>query len=127
MRIPPDLQLLNKIESMVVTVLGDIHGKPKAPDQLMASCGISESEYSKMNSEEQLETMLRVLQVLESQPTPPTRTENLIAALDLIFQAIYGDKYKKRSAADLTLSEAFLALEHATEFDSQNRPSIWDL
>ena len=58
-------------------------------------------------------------------PRQTTQTEDLIAALDMIFEARYG--WPEGTVADLGFREVLMALEHATEYDDPARPSIWQV
>ena len=104
-----------KIEQMIEALVGDIQGTPPARfDKFLDRCGVTEEQFAHMSTDEMIDGLKY-----------PTRIGNLIAALDMIFEARYG--WPKGTGAQLGLGDVFLALEHALGYDDPCKPSVWQL
>jgi hypothetical protein len=114
------IEVKKEIDHFIEILLGDVCGIPPANLQkLLHKCGISEEQYSQMTPDEKIKTFKLI------RKEQPTSTDNLIAALDMIFELRYG--WPEGTAARMRLVDVFIALEHATEHDDPSKPSIWDI
>jgi hypothetical protein len=108
-----------RLDRMVEILLGDIYEKhPDSVEEFLRKHGYSADRISQMDPVERHEAWREVWKTL------PGRTETLTTALDLLFGIRYG--WQEGTAKKLTPVEAFLALEHAIEYDAPGKPSIWD-
>jgi len=108
-----------EIERIVEILLGEIHDEhPKTFDAFLEKRGVTRSAFSQMSTEEKVSLLDR------SAEDRPTEMDNLIAALDLLFEARYG--WEPGTVGKMTLWEAFIALEHAVDYDAPYKPSIWE-
>jgi hypothetical protein len=113
-------EMVKRVEDLVEMLLGNIY--EEYPDTLRGfflKNGVAQEELDKMSAQEM------ALKASEIWQTKATRTETLMAALDLLFQARYG--WEEGRAGRMTPNQAFLALEHAMEHDHPGKPSIWDV
>jgi len=109
-----------KTDQIVQILLGDLCAAPTAPlKELFVRHGISSERFDDMTIDEKFGAAESILS------REGTRTQNLISALDLIFEARYG--WPQGTVGQLTLLDVLLALEHATEYDSPERPSVWEI
>ena len=109
-----------EIDRIIEILTGDICSLPTANLQkLLQKCGISEDEFLRMTEDQITETVTSILQNQE------TRADNLIVALDMIFESRYG--WPEGTVAEMPLKDILFALEHAMEYDALSKPSIWDL
>jgi hypothetical protein len=116
----PQFELLKRIERIVEILLGDIRGEPPATLQkFFEKHGISEEHFDQMSTDERIEAMHKIWETQE------TKTDNVIAALDMIFEARYG--WPEGTVANMAVGDVFLALEHATDFDDPWKSSIWEI
>jgi hypothetical protein len=54
-----------------------------------------------------------------------TKSDNIIVALDMIFNLRYG--WPEGTIASMPVSDLLLALDHAMEYDDPSKPSIWEI
>jgi hypothetical protein len=101
------------IDRMIEILLGDFLALPSFWESIEKR-GISHDQFWEMTSEEQVKLMLKDFEELEQ-----TRLD----LLDTVCQERYG--WPKGTVGKLTLWQLFLALEHATEYDSPSKPSVW--
>jgi len=115
-----DFELKGKVDQIIGILLGDICAQSfPSLTKLLERGGVSKEEFDRMTIYEQSDIVTRLL------PRQTTQTEDLIAALDMIFEARYG--WPEGTVADLGFREVLMALEHATEYDDPARPSIWQV
>ena len=109
-----------KIDNIVDILLGDICGASDGSlKRYLKQNGISDEEFRQMTADQQFETFKTILK------KRGTKTDNVIAALDMIFSARYG--WPEGTAGKITLAQTLEALEHATEYDAPSKPSIWEI
>jgi hypothetical protein len=114
-------KLKQEVERIVEILLGDICAKP--PPDLVKSLekhGISKEQFDQMTVDEQVDTVCDTLK-----GETGTRHENLVAALDMIFEARYG--WPEGTAEKMSIRDIFLALDHATGWDNPSKRNIWDI
>jgi hypothetical protein len=105
---------------IVEVLLGDLCAAPaNSFKEFVARHGISFETYDGMSIDEKFNCAQLILS------KQSTRTQNLISALDLIFEARYG--WPEGTVGQLTLPDILLALDHAIEYDSPERQSLWEI
>lgn len=118
--IRPQFEFMKKIEHFVEILFGNINGTPPASLQkFLEKYGIPKEQSDRMTLEEKIKAFL---EIGEKQTT---KGDNILVALDMIFEARYG--WPEGTVANITLADIFLALEHATDYDDPSKPSIWEI
>ncbi len=114
----PQFELDNEINRMVEILIGDICAAPPVSlEKLLDKHGISKERFDAMTADEKFDAVAKVLELQD------TKRDNIVAALDMMFEARYG--WPEGTVKNMTLRDVFLALEHAIEYDAPSKPSIW--
>jgi len=112
--------LRTKIEFMVKAILDDANEKhPNSMDELLRKNRFGDNKTIAVAITDNVSEPLVVI-------NPETTAFELFrASLGLIFFERYG--WTEETIDKLTLSEVFIALEHAMEFDTPSKKSVWNL
>jgi hypothetical protein len=114
------VDLWQQLNRLVEILLGNIHQEyPATLREYFQQRGIRPEEYDRMSSGEIADAFQKL------QHNEPTSTDNLIAALDLLFHARYG--WPEGTVKHMPIAHAYLALEHALEYDDPGKPSVWTI
>lgn len=106
-----------QIENYLDILLGNLHRTRRATlPELLEKAGVSREDFARLTPEEQID-LVTTNQV--------THLDDVIAALDVIFQERYG--WPPGTVENITLWHLFLALEHAMQYDDPSKPSIWKI
>jgi RNAse (barnase) inhibitor barstar len=109
-----------RVDKLIDILMGNIYGEnPVAIEEFLEKNGYSREQVKQMTTNETHEAWRKVWD------KNPPGTDTLVAALDLLFNARYG--WPEGSALKLTPAQAYLALEHAVEYDALGKPSIWNI
>jgi hypothetical protein len=113
-----DLQ--TRIEFMVEAILDGVNERhPNSMDELL-----QKNEFGNNR------TLTMAITDNVSKPYKVTRPETIAfellrASLSFIFRERYG--WTEEAIDEMTLPEVFITLEHAMEYDSQSKKSVWNL
>jgi hypothetical protein len=114
------LDLQDKIGPMVRTIVEDANRRhPHAMDELMHIHECSNDKTIHVAMTNDVSEPLRVIK------TETAAFEALRASLGVIFGERYG--WTEEAIDDMTLSDVFIALEHAMEYDAPSKKSVWNL
>lgn len=111
---------LNRVEQWLDILFRDLSSNhPKTVEGWLMKHGYSEEQIKNLSEDELIKALQKAVN------SEPSKLDNIVAALDLLFQARYG--WPEGSAHNLTPAQVFLALEHAMEYDAPGKPSVWEL
>jgi hypothetical protein len=114
------IDLQSRIESMVQKIVDDANRRhPHAMDELTHAPACRNAKTIKLEITKDVSEPLKVVE------TEAAAFESLRAYLGVIFGERYG--WTEEAIDKLNLSEVFIALEHAMEYDAPSKKSVWNL
>jgi len=114
------LDLQRKIESMVQAIVDAANKRhPQAMDELMHAQECSNDKTIHLAMTKDVSEPLRVIK------PEIAAFESLRASLGVIFRERYG--WTEEAVDKMTLPDVFIALEHAMDYDTPSKKSVWSL